>query len=388
MPWRFKIMRLVVLLGLSFVVCSTIWNVALVPGVPAFQHDWLWPVDASQFRSFAFEGATPWQSSGIGSPAVYPSGWWPYILAGAACTILGAHAAFVFVIALAVAISYLASYRLMQLLSFGQWASVAAAMIYSANPLVLNEIQAGHWIYLLAFALLPLIAGLAFRGTGWRSALSLGVLLGLSAAQIQFLAMGAIVALTFACARQERSKALIRVSFAIVVALVFSMPEWILGVLDRTPVPMSAYAPYVHWEAALSSDISHTVRLLGYIGGYDAKLLPTLTQQGLFVLPFLSLLSVAICRSRVAVACAFLGCFAIVLASGLNGPLAPYWIAGFQSFRPLSIFREFYHLLALAVLAYSVLCGMLCNQLAQKERVARVSSCICSILLVWLAGSS
>ncbi|MGH7709232.1 MAG: hypothetical protein ACREM6_15145, partial [Vulcanimicrobiaceae bacterium] len=139
-------------------------------------------------------------------------------MAGAFCASLGPKLALLATLAAGTFASAIGIGLLCQCLRINRTGTLVAIFVYCANPLTLNELQAGHVPFLLAYAILPWIAAfsLELSRTTW---LPTGVLIGLAAAQQQFLAFGLLIAV--ACGWQSsRALAVRYLPLVTVIALV------------------------------------------------------------------------------------------------------------------------------------------------------------------------
>jgi hypothetical protein len=322
-------------------------------GVPAFQHDWLWPVDRVQLPNYVAIGFESWERNGLGYAQVYPAAWWAYLTVAMTCWIAGPHGGLVIFLYAALSVGAGGSARLARELGSSGLAEAIAILIYVSNPFVLNEVQAGHLFMLWSYALLPWIAALAIRPpTALRSA-QVGVLIGLASAQQQFLIFGIIVAsVCTLCAWPRRFPYMIVTG---VCAAAFSMPLWLPSVTAHSTDALNVLAPTHDWQLAQSASPADALRLIGYIGLYDRRL-GAVVEVLLWFVPFLAVLGLL--RARIKHAAwgfLFLAAIGITLASGLGGPLASSLDYGFAHIRALTLLRELYDATALTALAYAAL---------------------------------
>jgi hypothetical protein len=327
------------------------------PGVPAFSQDWLAPIDRAQCAPMIAKPFEPWRREVVGGPPIYPIPWWPSLLTGTACAALGPHAGIVVLVALVLVGIGLSAATLARELGCGAAGCSVAAGLYLANPIVLNKLEAGHVTYLAAYALAPLIAYVSLRPKGRLSWLVLGMLVGVAAAQPQFLGIGLAVAWIIAASKWNAG-ALLTAAAATAVAVGITAPQWLPSFLVGTST-LDVALPLRHWEMAQSVTPADAPRFLGYIGGYDARMLQPWVQAFLWLLPAGALAGL-IFRARDARAwvLAIIALVGIIGAEGLRGPVAAPIDWAFANMSGAAVFRELYDLLALAALGTCMLVGM------------------------------
>lgn len=345
--------------GIQIVPLALLPLLAIAPmflhsGVPAFQHDWLWPADRSQLPSYFTSGFQGWRRAGVGGPPLYPNAWWAYVVAAACCWFAGPHGGLVVFTFAALLVCATGSARLAESIgATGNWKFIGSA-IAIGNPFVLNEVQAGHLFMLWAYALLPWIALYARRTETATDALRLGVLLGLAGLQQQMLPFGFLVV----AARTDwrSSRRIVWNVAALGIAVLFASPLWLPISLDAHNEALNVLLPTEEWEYAQSAPLHDATRVIGYIGRYDRQL-PLVLSIGLWLLPVIA--GIGFVRSiRRGTPFAVIGIAGVLLAAGLLGPLGALLRWGFEHSRSLALFRELYDGQALTVLAYAALCPL------------------------------
>lgn len=355
---------------------------SLAVGVPAFEQDWQWPIHNTQCASYIWLGAQPWNSSGIGSAQIYPEAWAPYAISGSLCSIAGPHTGLVLYLALLFVVAAIGIRWLARTLGFGELPSISAVAFYLGNPLILNELHAGHLHFIFSYALLPnLLAAIRDKAAGKRP-IHIGVLLGLTAAQQQFFLFALILAILLGLPRGPSWFARIALP-AFLVSLCFIASQWVLAIADpASAVNLAAYRPLVHWEESQSVPLSEALRFLGYIGGYDAAL-PSWVRAATWIFPLIALAGafIAIARSTgrtwvVAAICA------VLLVAGLRGPFASLVAFATQHIAAFAIFRELYAFEAVAALSYAMLFALLVTALQSPMRRRPVAAAIATVIVV------
>jgi hypothetical protein len=265
----------------------------------------------------------------------------------------------------------------------GRAAVAIAITCYLANAVILNELHAGHLHFLFSYALLPFFLA-AIRDERTRNRwLLIGSFLGLAGAQQQFFFFALVLGIGLGV--RNGGGWLLRTGLpALVVALCFAMPQWILSVTAAGSY--YEFRPLVHWEQSQSVPFTQAVRFLGYIGGYD-KILPAWLQASLWIFPLLALAGTAVVFARrrgrlwplAAICC-------VLVVNGFDGPLRPLlWFAADHSTLFVA-FRELYNLEAIVALSFALLIATAIDQLIRSERL-RVTCLAATFVMVIVAGA-
>lgn len=345
---------------------------ALKPGVPAFQQDWVWPAFSAQCSSFMARGLSPWDAAGAGQPASYPQPWLPYLAMGGLCKAFGPHWSLVFFIGVIVALGSALTVALIRALLCEACvpALCIGPLVFWGNPVPFNEFQAGHMLFLVSYALLPGVAlAVLARRFRWQWLLC-GTALGLAAAQQQFMVLAPLLA--FLISLQQRS--VLRV-FAPAVATmgVVVLPQWLPLLVYGPSNAVAAVFTVRHWEYSQSLPLSDALRLTGYIGGYDHERLPWAVRNLLWLFPIGAIAGICVGGRRVwpfAVA----WCAGVLVVWGLYGPIS--WIIwyAFQHFRAALLFRELYDFAALPAASATVLYPCLVRTVVGRTLPRRLAS--------------
>jgi len=291
------------------------------------------------------------------------------MLAGVFCYALGVHGGVVALLFLTIFGASAAAGAFAGRLGIGLFGRLLVGVAFIANAVVLNEVHAGHWIYLISYALLPLVA---FGALSPRSMLGnwlvLGALVGLGAGQLQFLLMDllAVAALTIISVRTHKLRDFLLIT---AVACVVTAPLWVLGLLIAGPSYLNVLRPLPHWEIAQSAPISDALRLLGYIGGYDHALLSPAVQFVWWWLPVFAAVGIFAGRRTPTVwALGLLAAVGITIVSGIRGPAGEMWAWLFAHVPAAALFRELYHGTALAAFSMAVLAALGIDALWRERR--------------------
>ncbi len=318
---------------------------ALVPGtgVPTLLQDWQWPSLPAQVGAFMRSGVEAWHRGGLGEPAVYPSPWLPYLVAGLACLAVGPHFAVVAILWTLIVCSFLGFTSLCRTFELPRTASAAAAAFYAAAPSVLNFVHAGHWLELWSYAILPFAVARLRRPAFAQSFFVDGVVIALACVQIQY-----VVLLPFCALVLGVKRAPVMLALTACVALAVISPMIVLGVIDPTQESLDVFHPYAYWVDSLSAPIACTLRALCYIGGYDTSL--SAIVRGALFAPLALVVAGAMYCSVGRKALTLLVVSSVVVA-GTFTILAPMWYLAFEKIDAFAVFREFYHASAIVELA-------------------------------------
>jgi len=180
---------------------------------------------------------------------------------------------------------------------------------------------------------------------------------GISSAQQQFF-LFAVVLILLAAPRQRRSW-IFRFAFRVLlVAFVFTAPQWILAT-TLAHGTLEQYSPLLHWEYAQSAGLLSAVRILDYIGHYDNRFIGEQERALLWALPVLAGVSLFFLeRTRERLLLGGMVAIGILASSGLRGPLAMPLTFLFSS-SASGIIRELYDFQALTVLGYAASISLL-----------------------------
>ncbi len=327
---------------------------ALHSGIPAFQHDWLWPVDGRQMYGYATQGLFAWERAGGGSFQVYPVPWWPPLMAAGFCA-LGPHVGLVLFLVFWIGLGSLGIARMSRTFGLGSIARAVTVAVFLGNPVVLNELQAGHIYFIISYNLLPWVYVSARNRTTAAGSIVTGVLLGLASAQHQFFVMGGLVALAGTDLRERT--ACRRLALALLVAAVVSSPSWIDGAVAGVK-SLDVDAPVIKWEVFQSTSISESFRMLGYTSGYDARMVSPLVKALLWAIPAFAALGVVLSGRNVKTWwMAFIALAGVVATSGLRGPASAVFSFAFAHVSASGFFRELYNASALTAVGASLLSG-------------------------------
>ena len=338
-------------------------------GVPALQQDWLWPATRSQCLPFSLFGASPWLWNGTGTPAAYPQPWLPYLISGAPCSSFGPHTALLLFLAVVVLTGSTCVVLLLNALGTrALGAQVLGLALFWGNPVILNELQAGHLFFLWSYAFLPLVCIVTMRRSHFWSAIACGTAVFLASAQQQFFFF-AIAALAIVVASAPRRGDALFVLVSILSACAEVSTQAFALVVPAALNGFYPLHPQVHWEASQSASLADALRGLGYIGGYDQKLLGAPSRLMLFAIP-IAAVPAALWGSRFNRIVAFGAVVCILFIWGENGPGAATLNWMFIHIRAFALFRELYNFSGPLALALVLLVTSSAQRVIQHPRFA------------------
>lgn len=344
-------------------------------GSPAFHQDWQWPVDASQCSGLSRFGAQPWDSAGPGSAQAYPEPWWPYLSESVSCTALGTHWSLVATVFVLIALCGLFAGLLAKRIFNNPYATIASIALYAGSPVVLNKLQAGHLLFLASYALMPAVAYLAMYAEGRLSWFVAGTLIGIGSAQQQFFFFDVFI--YAALMRRKPAAAVVNVALTILTAGLFTCSEWIIAVAYAAAGSLNTLMPLPHYEASQSAYPLDALRAIGYIGGYDKRLLDGALPVLWFVPVCAAVGFILNARKDFAYRFAGIAIVGFLFVSGVFGPAGFIWQAAFAHIGAAAVFRELYNGAALLAFGACVLCAGAATALSR--RVPAAAACVTAV---------
>ena len=328
----------------TFVIVSSLltWLI-LWHGVPSVRHDWLFPVDGSQFVSRMLQLGTGWSSGGLGEPNPYPMTYFvtlPLALISLAIGPVGATA--LLVILAGASLAYAGS-AIATRLNLAPIAGLACALFLAFNPWTYNKIVAGHLTQAIAYAGLAIVLSELAGDTrsSWR--LLFGMVL--AALQIQFFLIAVAC-----CIARVREIAVLRAILAGVLAF---LPTFVGIALDRET--LLSWPLTIPWENAQSVPLRAGYLLNGYPPGYAQNAFNGVAAAGLWIALGMALAALFARPSKSTLAIAGAGAAALLFASGTTGLLGGVWRWSIVHVPVIGVFREMYDLIAVVAIAYALL---------------------------------
>ncbi len=359
--------------------CGFHW-LLLGKGVPILRHDWSWPADAIELRSFFASIYSPWSLGGVGAPSVYPTLYplaWLMSGLGYALTTKG-------VLDVVVAASFFAAFlgvyalvRAQEIRKVGRVSALIAAVVYASSPYFVNKFVAGHYLALVAYGLLPILALLAVESEKRPGRTSLafnavlgGLVVGFSAVQIQFFAFDAVLLLLMCLTSRKPLRLTLFAFGALSIGLatqIFSIGNLLFA--DRTGVALPAPST-LEWFRDMSVGPQFSVLGYGYLVDYARwSLKPSISDAPWYIAGLVGLLCVIatllISRSLRWPSVFLAGVF---LASGTIGPGGQLKAWVFQHVAAASLVRELYNCTAIALFGLALCLGLLADWILERSK--------------------
>lgn len=246
------------------------------------------------------------------------------------------------------------------------WSGVAVAA-YLGSPVLLNELQAGHLKFIESFAILPAICALALQRWTLRRAIIIGGLIGVCAAQPQFFGLAILSILAFSIT--GRSFEFRFIATAVIVALLLNSPQLTSFFIRHAASGLSSYRPLLRFEVVESANLLDAIRSLGYMAGYDSRLIPAFVMELFWLFPALAFVSLIYYFRRLWPIAALM-VVGILTCSAWKTILAPLWTFLFTHIAALAAYRELYDVSAITWLGYCTLAPIALQTLVKRFRIA------------------
>jgi hypothetical protein len=320
-------------------------------GVPAFAHDWKWPLTPLQSHDQLAPLSSIWLPWGSGAPAVQALGNYPIALCGWLLGYaLSQPLALVILLALLGAAAAVSIRLLAARTGLGAPYQIALCLSVCALPAWFNRLCAGHLEWLLGCALFPAALALALTPVRRaRTAGSLGALWGLAGGQAQFLLFFPLAALPGALRARRAGVALV----GLVLALGLQTPAIVSAFYAHSVNAFAGDRVNLTWQLAQSDPLR-----LALISGADPAHYFALWESPLTVVFSLLLIVLAAfgsLQTGLTRMLAALWIAAAIWSSGLNGPLAIPIAWLFTHFPDMIVLREFAHTQAIVAPIFALL---------------------------------
>ena len=320
--------------GLAMLLQTRSW----LGGIPAYAHDWKWPLNSVQLADLPHQLNSLWLPWGSGAPAIQALGNYPVTLSA---WVLGhvvdpQKALMTFLIVLG-AVGGLAISRCCTALLLPRPYQWVAAFCYPLLPAVFNRLNAGHLTWLLGFMLLP--AAIAIAAAPVREAAAaagrLGFVWGLAASQIQFLLFFPAIVIPLLARRSP-----VVVIVASLLAGMLQAPMLASLFFGHPESVFAAQHPNLYWQSAQSSPL-----IAAIISGADPVRYFDSQRIGSYALfaPIIAAAAFGSLHDRRVRVLGIVWILATVWSSGLQGPLAPLFSWLFIHVPQAAAFREFSH---------------------------------------------
>ncbi|HET9096097.1 MAG TPA: hypothetical protein VFN37_05520 [Candidatus Baltobacteraceae bacterium] len=358
-------------------------------GIPNFGQDWRWPFIDDQLRSAIPDVLRVWDSAGLGDPRVrivnHPVLWLIHFLSlgFSTRTIMCAG------IALSVFFTGAGVLALARALRVSAPVAVCAAITAALGPPMFNKFVAGHWYYMISIAAMPWAFASAVRydGRNLARAVATGSLIALTALQPQIWVMTLLVCIALFAAKARGTRSLLEIVVLAGCGTMLTMPELYGSFAAHSAAHYAGMQTIPMWEANNSAPFFSAIVGLGYAPGYAERALGVVpwAQLLLWIVPIAACGAAIVRRSdsRIAVF-AFAWIFALLLVSGVKGPLAAALQYLFDRFLWASTFRELYHFAEPMWLLAAVLAAVCLDRLRPAAATAIAVIACAGALALWI----
>ena len=334
-------------------------------GIPALRHDWRVPAYHHALGGWISSFFQPWATSGIGTPHPYPTFYlvgfslWPFQW------FLDTWQILVLLIGATTFLATVGGTAIAKRAGAPRAAALAIGAICTLNPWVYSKLVAGHILMILAFALSMLLIAELQRDRPRRAVLIL--LYALSITQIEYFII-LFIPLLFWSIKTRRL-------FELYAMLIAALPI-IVGIVGRYDSIRST--PYLlPWQLSNSVPPLQGLLMQGYSFNYAHAFAPL--WPVLILITLLSVVGAVFLNNMVARVAAFVGLLGWIFASGLDGPIAPFYRTLVLAIPESGLFRELYDLIALLVVTYAICL----SAIAAKSKLASGLIIASAIFLIY-----
>ncbi len=351
-------------------------------GIPILRHDWSWPSDDVEMRSFFGSISAPWSLGAIGTPSVYPA---LYPLAWCMSALghfMTTKAVLDIVVVVSFFVSFLSVYaiaRTQEIGRIGPFGALVAAGVYAASSYVVNEFVAGHYLALVGYALLPLLGLLALESEKNQGGIALtfnavlaGLVIGFSAVQIQYLVFDTLLlALLCATSPKPLRLGLFAIAATAVGALTqsFSISNLLFPNQAGAALPMQST---FDWFRYMSVSPQLSTLGLGYLNDYARwAFIATVPDYLWYAAGFVALLCVVLTVFRVRLfrwPLVFL--VGVFLSTGSIGPGGELKAWAYQHLAAASLVRELYNFTCISLLGVALCLGLTADWMTRRATTA------------------
>lgn len=341
-------------------------------GAPAMRHDWAWPLTRTGVWAMTSDLSAVISAANWDSPA-----WVPRVspfqgVLWALNALCAPQWTLNFFLLILLAVAAFGAWRLARFLGAAPLLAALAALVFTANPYVVDELVAGHLWLLAGFATMPYVLRSLLDGRNpWEQAWWMA----LSSIDIHYLGFDLIF---IAVALVVHRGNVTRIGGGLAGMIAF-LPA-IAGA--ETAHAGSAFLgqralPYYNYVN--SSAPADALRATGYFAHYDQYGRSALSSIALWIFPLLAL--AAALRKRYLPLVLVLG--GAILAAGVRGPLAPLYALVFSHAAAASVYREIFDFTAITTLGAALAVAYL-----PQQRYLRAAAIAAIALAVWPAATA
>lgn len=347
-----------------------------IGGIPAYVHDWKWPLDSTQLNQMPHQLSSLWLAWGSGAPAIQALGNYPVTFAEWCLGLIAAPqwALLGFLLVLG-AIGGVGAARACAAFSLDERYQLLSAFAYPLLPAAFNRLSSGHLTWMLGYVLFPLALAMAVEARKVLPAAGrLGALWGIAGSQIQFLLFLPVLAVPMLGKGLKRS-----VPLAAILAIALQAPMLAALAFGRATDAYASSHANLYWQQAQSSPFVQALLSAGDPARYFAS---QFSWSYLWLAPLLALAITGAWRNRLTRVLACVWIFGALWSSGLDGPLAAPFSALFTHVEQAIAFREFSHAEVLAAIPLLLLAAEGASSLAGSQAWGPAAFALCLVPLV------
>lgn len=340
----------------------SVWPVIVTQRIPALQQDWTWPLSRVLAWQWLHAFVGLWDERGFGQGNALP--WQTYAVFAQVALIQAFGTATALGIWIA-ALEFLAGYSCIAMLAtFGvrSWAArVTAALFYALGPVSFTRIAAGHLAYVLAYALLPLAVALGRRclkHSEPKTAIALGIVIGLSGSQIQFLAITWLAVLPLVPLSERTAGWWGRLLAAAGIGVAVQLQALLPMAFGSTGAAYASQPALLSFEYNNSSPFASAPVMLGYFTRYYESHALAGAFWIIYVLLAASVALAIVNDRRAGIFAVTLVVVGTVLTAGLYGPLSPLLGWTFERVAYAAVFRDLHYFAALTAVGIALALGV------------------------------
>lgn len=347
-----------------------------------FNHDWNFPYSVYEFKDYCTQALYIWSDHNLGTPLLYPAKYLLqyFLLPFSYLGLSGLIAIKVILLLILIFSSYFMYLLLRKSFKLGYIPSLISGISYMTAPLVFNKIVAGHYLYLVGYALSPLIM-LCFKkyldNNEMKYLVVTGLLIAIASIQVQFAIMLLVLLLFYGIllSKTKMNKTL-KISVFLIAPILLIHSFWIIpGVsnflgLKETVKVTSDIESLKSWNTFLLN----AFRLIGYrsrhfsttLDNYEYKDIWNICSFLLLLLIFSSLL---IRKNRVPFFFGMVSAVTLIFTTALSNPFGGFIYFLYSNLQVFNLFREVYHLTFLISFSYSIMLAYTINSICNRKKI-------------------
>ena len=344
-------------------VCAiSVWPLLVSQTIPAFQQDWTWPLSRALAIQWLHAFVGLWDPRSLGQGNALPWQTYAVVVEVAIVLLFGpATGLAIWIAALEFGAGCCCAIMLAAFGVRSHGARLAAALLYALGPVAFTRIAAGHLAYMIAYALLPLAICLARRTLEQQTAagaVALGLVVGISGCQVQFLAIAWLAVLLLVPAVSRAAGWKRRLALAAAVSVSLQLQAALPLIFSSTASLYAAQPPLLSFEYNNSSPFAVAPIMLGYFTHYYESHALAGAFGVLYVLLVLSVALAILAAWRTGFYAVALIAVGALLTAGLYGPLSGALAWAFEHVAGFAVFRDLHYFAALTAVGGALALGV------------------------------